>query len=64
MDEGFAEMRAEFRAVRERDPGRTAERRRTEIKCRSIACVLRRSSPGCSVTMILGFAAILLQHHL
>ena len=46
VDDGFAETRAEFRAVR-------AE----------IGGAQPRRSWRCGLTMIVGFAAILLQHH-
>lgn len=61
VDEGFAEMRAEFKTVR-------GEMREDARELRGEIGALRRSMIqlfcGLTVPMILGFVAILLQHHL
>ena len=65
VDDGFAEMRTEFRAVRaEMDAklGAVEGGLRGEIAALHRLMVQLFASLG--VTMILGFAAILLQHHI
>ena len=61
VDEGFAEMRAEFKAVR-------SEAREDFRELRGEIGALHRlmiqAFSGLGLTMILGFAALLLQQHL
>jgi hypothetical protein len=66
VDDGFAEIRAEFRAVRAElrgEIGSVRSERRSEIgSVRSEIGALNRSIQAMWLTMVLGFAAILLQH--
>jgi hypothetical protein len=61
VDDGFAEMRAEFKAVR-------SEAREDFRELRGEIGALHRlmiqAFSGLGLSMILGFAALLLQHHL
>jgi hypothetical protein len=57
VDDGFAETRAEFRAVR-------AELRGEISSVRSEIGGINRTIQAMWLTMILGFAAILVQQHL
>jgi len=61
VDDGFAEMRTEFKAVRSELRGEvTAARSEARADFRLLLGVLA----GLYVTMILGFGALLLQHHI
>lgn len=61
VDDGFAEMRTEFKAARSELRGEvTAARSEARADFRLLLGVLA----GLYVTMILGFAALILQHHI